>query len=191
METNPKKIFISIPYTGNYLETLDKMNEIMIMYFGWTVEGAIHPENESTVLVNTPIDESLFPNKIAALAARLNPMQMADEVIFAEGWENDNLCKIEYSTAIRSGLKIGFISLDNSLEIHTLQTDTVKELMELLKDVPEEYSLNYYQNTANIYLGIDHDNGMIALLTDEDVKNISENHSYIQYIENEDNNESE
>ena len=110
---NPKRIYISIPYSGNYLETLDKMNEIMVNYFGWTAEGAIHPELEKAVLVNTPIDESIFSNKILALTARLEPMQIADEVIFADGWEDDDICKIEYSTALRSNLKIGIIKCNN------------------------------------------------------------------------------
>lgn len=178
MENNPKKIFISIPYSGDYKKTLDKMNEIISIYF------------ESAILVNTPINESDYDNKIQALTVRLDPMQSADEVIFAEDWEYDDICKIEYSTAVRSGLKIGFISLDNSLEIHTLQIGNVRELLELLKEVPDVYSLNYYQDTTNIHLGIDHDNGMIALLTDEDINRIRENHSYIQYA-GESNNESE
>ena len=167
---NIKYIYISIPHTG-YFDALSKSKEIIKKYF----------KDDNIVYINNPIDESNYNNKITLLISRLSLMQFADEIIFLENWENDDICKTEYYIASKFNLKIGFITLNKSLEINTLKNDSIGELVNTLKYIPNNYTLNF-GNSNSINIGIDHDNGMVSLLTDEEIENISKEHSCIHYL---------
>lgn len=92
------KIFISLPMHGRTDEEIKKEMKRGVEYL------KIFYKDEKIELIDTMLDLGDAP-RLAYLGRSIQLMADADLVLFMPGWNEANGCLVEYSTAIRYGIK--------------------------------------------------------------------------------------